>query len=133
MPTPDEKFEIYLRQFHPSDPEPLLLKTRVRMHLAAYTRTIFAAGIAIAALVIVAILLLYPQEKHLTQSTGIAPVGKPYVEASQPFTIRSANARLAASSSFKTAIDEIAFPGPATPLPQNMHSALAALGKGPTL
>jgi hypothetical protein len=47
----------------------------------------------------------------------------------KPFTMRSANAWLATSPSFKAAVDELAFRSPASPVPQGKQSAVAVLSK----
>jgi hypothetical protein len=133
VPVPDDKFEIYLRQFSPCQPEPLPIKPRVYTHWATRGKTIFTTGMAIAAVVVVAILLTYPRTNHFQQSEGGLSTNATHIEVARPLTIRSANTILGEAPSFKAAIDGIAFSRPATQLPKEMHSALSVLSKEPQL
>ena len=127
----DQKFERYLKQFRPLTPEPLPDNRQVRM---TSHRFVHAAGVVAAA----AFLVVISSAVYLRRNPIHLPVGAgPTKDAerstdSQPLTIGRANALLIRSPSFKTAIDQIAFRSPAIQIPDDSHSALAALSKEKT-
>ena len=127
----DERFENYLKQFHPLAPEALPTEKRggARQRLS-----VFAAWVAAAVVVlIVTVLMMRPRSKpaHSEESTGsIARVGQ--LTYPQALTIGSANALLARAPSFKAAIDRVAFPPQTEQLPQGTQRLLAVLGKEDT-
>ena len=129
MPIPDEeRFEHYLKQFRPLAPEPLHAETPARTIRRPFVLAVWAT--AAAAVLIVAVLALYFRTGRPQAIEKVA--GTEQLVNAQPLTIRSANALLASSSSFKAAVDEMAFEPKATPLSKEKHSALAVLSKEKT-
>jgi hypothetical protein len=131
VPTPDDKFEVYLKQFRPHEPEPLPMRTFTRSK--DVRKKMAAKGLAVAAIITVAGLLAYTRGKHFTMGPDNPSRDLSHAEPTQPLTIHSANARLSAAPSFKAAIDEMAFPPAKAPRPKEMRSALDALSEGPEL
>lgn len=128
MLTPDEKqFEAYLKRFRPLVPEPLQMKRHAKVSRRAF---VLAWSTAAAAVVLAAAGLAVHVRMDRTRSSRtiehVLPAGR--LVRAQPLTIRSANASLASSSSFKAAIDGMAF-REGTPLPKDKRSALAVLSE----
>lgn len=103
----DEQFERYLKQFRPLAPDAL----PTEKHKSARSTFVLAAWAAVAAVVSVALLILFP---HLHQSSprddAAEWVGANSAEMPQSLTIRSANALLTHAPSFKAAVDALAAP-----------------------
>ena len=129
MPTlDDERFEAYLKQFRPLVPEPL--PTVEPSHGARRT---FAPGAwaaaAVAVLVLVA-LTLHMRTNRAPIAETVGSVGNPeHLQDSQPLTMRSANALMAKTPSFKAMVDDMAFRSQTVPLPKGKRSAVAVLRK----
>jgi hypothetical protein len=128
VPTPDdEQFEAFLRQFRPLVPETLASRDR-----APQSRNSFVLGAWISAAA--AVLITVGFTVHLRSHR--AAVSHPASNAasaqqpvpSQPLTLRSANALLAAPS-FKAAVDHMAFHSQTIPLPRGQQSAIAVLSQ----
>ena len=124
--SPDKnQFEAYLKTFRPRDTGPLQVSKR------HYSRRTFAvSGFAVVAVTIllVAGLTIYfrhPRE-HVTQTTEHTATTQ---SIATPLTIRSANALLFTSSSFKAAVDEMTFQSSQVPISKDKLSALAELSK----
>jgi hypothetical protein len=126
----DEKFDRYLKQFRPLAPEPLPRKRQARMN---NRRFVVAAGIAAAAALVVVSLTVHLRRNPIHSPVGAGPTDDARQAAdSRSLTIGRANALLARSPSFKTAIDRIAFQSPAIQMQDDSHSALARLSKEKT-
>ena len=122
---PDDELERYLRQFRPLSPDRTPFEEQFP---TLWWGRPLATWAAVAALVIVAFLILYPRvrpssDRDEAQWTGAALAGAP-----QPLTIQSANALLTRAPSFKAAVDALAVP-PLTPSFGVKQSALDVLSK----
>lgn len=105
MPVlPDDQFESYLRQFHPLPPDGMKFERR---GLAPQPQ-MMAVWAAVAAVVIVASLILYPRAQRSNQPDVARWVGVDPTITTAPLTIQSANAMLARAPSFKAAVDAMA-------------------------
>jgi len=131
VPTPDdERFEHYLRQFRPLDPEPLPNEQPARV---THRRFLLAAwALAAAAVLFVAALTMQlrrdPAEPAHPHDTGIA-VSAERLMNPMPLSVGTANAFLAQSPSVKSTLDQMAFQSQTAQIPKGKRSALAALGK----
>lgn len=127
MHADDERFEVYLKQFRPRQPEPLPNESRTRL-----TRRVFALG-ACATAVAVAVIAIALMMRHGSQLNHSADGAEPgYVEpatVSQPLTIHKANALLAHAPSLKAAMDLMAFHPQNAEWPKNQQSVLFVLSK----
>ena len=129
MPTPDdERFEAYLKQFRPLVPEPLPMVERSHRARRRFAPGAWAAA-AVAVLVLVALTLhIRTNRAPVTETIGNA--GNPeHLQDSQPLTMRSANALMAKTPSFKAMVDDMAFRSQTVPLPKGKRSAVAVLRK----
>ena len=130
MPIPDdERFERYLREFKPVAADPLLLERRKpliwRSWVFAFSAT---ALIALVALLFMARLRRQPAGAPSARRTA-QPAALHELANSQPLTLQRANDLLTHASSFKAALDGVAFHRQRTNLPQGSESALANLSK----
>jgi len=123
----DERFEGYLREFRPLEPERLPVKhgtsRRVVIHFAAWT--------AAAALLLVTAALtlrLTPGPARPSRTAEWNADDAPFTNP-QPLTIAEANALLARSPSVQAVIDRLAFQPEAIQQAKGKQSALAALSK----
>jgi hypothetical protein len=125
----DEQFERYLKEFHPLAPD--ALPTEKRKDRRAPRIVALAAWVAAAAAVLgVVALTIFPRLDGTHSSLGAVPeFSTERLANTQPLTVRRANALLATAPSFEEAVEEMAFPPPATQLPKDKHSALAVLSK----
>ena len=126
----DEKFELYLKRFHPINPDPIPTLRAGR----AFERPL-RLGVWVAA--IAAILLLGTLVLHLrgpvVVPNAIHDVGSTARQVPlEPLTMRSANAWLTTAPSFKAAIDDLAFRSESDPIPQGKQSAVAVLSEEKT-
>lgn len=128
MLTPDEKqFEAYLKRFRPLVPESLQMKTHAKVTRRASVLAWWTAAAAVTLLAAaISVYVRMDRTRSARTIERVVPAGR--LVGAQPLTIRSANAYLASSSSFKAAIDELAF-RQGTPLPKDKHSALAVLSE----
>lgn len=129
MQTPDyEQFELYLKRFDPTAPEPML-----RIDVASRRPFGLGAGLAaFAAIFIVGIILVWhvrSSSRLVVSSTVRDAVPAERHAPLEPLTMRSASAWLTTAPSFKAAIDDLAFRSQSNPLPQDKQSAVAVLGK----
>jgi hypothetical protein len=128
MPIPDdESFERYLRQFRPVAPEPLPIKRRGH---AISRWWVFALPAAAAVAVLVASVLAIYFRNRSTRSPGtknLAAIEE--VTNAEPLTRGRANDLLAHASSFKAAVDAVAFQRQRSQLSKGTRSALATLSK----
>jgi hypothetical protein len=122
----DKHFEKYLKQFRPLAPEELPAETYINSRARS---TLVAALAAVAAIVISALLILYPGAQHSGPRDGAAQwAGVPPAGASEPLTIQSADALLTHAASFKAAVDAIAVPSHTTSF-NGKQSAFDVLSK----
>jgi hypothetical protein len=121
----DKQFEAYLKTFRPLAASPLPTN-----YGRSTRRTLSVAGFALVAATILLVIGLVIHSRHrqdrVTQTTERTPAAQSTV---LPLTIRSANVLLATSSSFKAAVDEMAFQPRPIPIPKNKLSALGVLSK----
>ena len=112
MPIPDpvrddEQFEQYLKQFRALAPDAL----PTEKHRSARSTFVLAAWAAVAAVVIIALLILYPRlQQSGTRDDAARWPGRTGAETPQSLTIQSANALLTHAPSFKAAVDALAVP-----------------------
>jgi hypothetical protein len=128
---PDDHFESYLKQFRPLPPEPARFKQRgfKKRGSTRWRAQPAAVWAAVAAVVIVALLTLYPRARQPRRpDDAVQWVGGAYTGNLQPLTIQSANAMLAHAPSFKAAVDAIAVPSNTTSF-DGKQSALDVLSK----
>jgi hypothetical protein len=127
--TPDDhQFEAYLKRFHPIAAEPV-----PTISVGHSFRRSLSPGIWLAA--VAAILVIGVVDVHIRGNRAVVPhtdsdaVFTERHAPSEPLTMRSANAWLATASSFKAAVDDLAFRSATSPLPQGQQSAVAVLSK----
>lgn len=122
----DEHFEEYLKRFRPLASEELPIE-KYRNRPAR--SMLVPALAAVAAIVIGALLILYPGVRHSgPRDEATQWAGVPHAAATQPLTIQSANALLTQSPSFKAAVDAMAVPSRTSSF-NGKQSALDVLGK----
>lgn len=130
MHTPnDEQFERYLKQFRPVAPEVLpsagtSLGSHRSLRLGAWVA-------ALAALLMFGTLILVMRRIRVVVAPQ-APRDVASMEqraASEPLTLRSANAWLARAPSFHAAVDALAFRSSDNSVRQGQQSAVALLSK----
>jgi len=120
----DEHFERYLKQFRPLAPQALPEQSG-----AARSTLALAAWAAVAAVVIVALLVLYPRVQQAgPRDDAVHWTGPSHAETPQSLTIQSANALLTHAPSFKAAVDAMAVPSRAASF-DGKQSALDVLSK----
>jgi hypothetical protein len=103
----DEQFERYLKQFRPLAPDALPSEK----HRSARSTFVLVAWAAVAAVVIIALLILYPRLQQSNPRDDAAQwSGRTSAETPQSLTIQSANALLTHAPSFKAAVDALAVP-----------------------
>lgn len=130
MQTPDdEKFEMYLKRFAPIAPEPIPAFRSGYASRRSFRLSAWVTALA-AMLIVIGTAILHDRggrtvvpnmAQHVTSARGGELLG--------PLTMRRANKWLAAASSFKTAIDDMAFRSEAESIPEGQQSAIAVLGK----
>jgi len=124
----DERFEAYLKQFSPLVPEPLPAvgprhRTQRMFVLGAWAATA-------AAILVLGALIVHVRTNRARVTETVRNVGNAErTQAGQPLTMRSANALMARSPSFKAMVDDLAFRSQTVPLPKGKRSAIAVLGK----
>ena len=126
----DERFEQYLKGFHPIAPLPLPIQRSVWASRRAVAMAALAGAAAV--LVVAAVMLRSRPGRNQSSQIETRPVAVEQSANSQPLTIRSANAMLAQAPSTKTAIDSMAWQSQKTRVPRGKRSALAELSKEKT-
>jgi hypothetical protein len=129
VPTPDdEQFEAFLRQFRPLVPETLASRDRAPRSRDSF---VLGAGISAAAAVLIAVGFTLHIRSHRTAVSNPASHAASAQQPvpSEPLTLRSANALLAAAPSFKAAVDHMAFHSQTIPLPHGQQSAIGVLSQ----
>ena len=129
MQTPDdEQFEAYLKRFHPIAPEPV--PTLSVGHASRRSPPLGIWLAAVAAILVIGAVILHVRSSRIVVSNTASDAAVSERHApSEPLTMRSANAWLAAAPSFKAAVDDLAFRSETSPLPQGKQSAVAVLSK----
>ena len=128
MPIPDdERFEAYLKQFHPLVPGPL--PASGSRHRARGRFVLWAGAAAAVAILIGATALHIHTERVRVAATTSSPATPDRLTDGQPLTMRSANALMVKAPSFKALVDDMAFRSQTIPLPKGKLSAVAVLGK----
>jgi hypothetical protein len=123
----EDRFEAYLKQFHPLAGEPLQLQMPRRATRRSLT---LAAWAAAAAVILIALMLVsHPRRGHTLSSGGPKSSAAGELADSQPLTIGSANALLTHAPSVKEALDRVPFHSPSPQLPKGTQSALAVLSE----
>jgi hypothetical protein len=127
VPIPDdERFEAYLRQFHPLVPKPF--PTSGSRHRGPGRFAVWAgAAAAVAILVGAAVLHIHSQRVHVAM-TG-SPATPNRLMDGQPLTMRSANASMVKAPTFKALVEDMAFRSQTVSFPGGKLSAVAVLGK----
>jgi len=127
--TPDdEQFEAYLKRFHPIAPEPV--PTLSVGHASRRSPPLGIWLAAVAAILVIGAVILHVRSSRIVVSNTASDAAVSERHApSEPLTMRSANAWLAAAPSFKAAVDDLAFRSETSPLPQGKQSAVAVLSK----
>jgi negative regulator of sigma E activity len=124
VPTDDEKFETYLKQFRPVVPDPLAVERAVKVPRRAWIAGAWIVAIAAVVLIALALHLRNTRIGHEAVSRSAAPV-----DLSRPLTMRAANALLNAAPSYKAVIDDMAFRSENSAVATGKQSAVAVLSK----
>ena len=127
MPNPDdERFAIYLKQFRPLPPDALPVDEIGQASDRHFGLTVWVVGGVVAIMILGAVSL--PVLNHrATVNSDQSAVNLP--PPTPPLTVRSANALLATSPSYRSVMNELAFPTKSSPAAKDKQSALAVLGK----
>lgn len=125
MPIPeDDRFESYLKQFRPVVPDALPLNE----HRREFWQRPLVRFAAVAAVVILAVVSLYIADRRVpanwSESASIE-----FAEPPKTLTMREANALLASSPSYRSAVNNLAFRNRTITIPNGKQSALALLAK----
>lgn len=121
----DERFEAYLKQFRPLTPDPLPLEGIATKRQSHFSYATWAVGIlATMAIFVISFRILHNRVSRQADHGVFVQAQAP----AWPMTIRDANALLATTPSYKSAMDELTLPQ-SSALPQNKQSALAVLAK----
>jgi hypothetical protein len=121
----DEQFEEYLKRFRPLVPDPLPVR---KLGPAPRPLILAAAALGTVAIIVLGVASL----RILKQHGSVAPDHSASVEnlvPARPLTLRDANVLLETSPSYKSAMDELAFPCQRSTVPKENQSALALLAK----
>lgn len=119
-----DQFENYLRQFDPLPPPRLRFETGSARALPQA----ITAWAAMAALVIVAWMMLYPRAQRANRPDHGAPWAGSPAGSARPLTVQSANALLNRAPSFKEAVEALASPSHETSS-ERQQSAFSVLSK----
>jgi hypothetical protein len=127
VPNPDdERFEIYLKQFRPLLPDRLPGNEINPASDRHFGLTIWVLG-GVMAIVFLGVVSLRILNHRATLNSNQSAVK--LLPPTPPLTVRSANALLAASPSYRAVMNELAFPIKSSPAAKDKQSALAVLGK----
>ena len=124
MPTDDEKFETYLKQFRPIVPDPLRVERAVKEPRRTWIGVAWVVAMAAAVLITLVLHMRNTRVGH----EAITPTPAT-VDLSRPLTMRTANALLNAAPSYKAVIDDMAFRSENSEITQGKQSAVAVLSK----
>ncbi len=129
MPIPDEeRFEAYLKQFRPLVPEPIPTSGSRDRARGGFVLLWVGAASGVALLVGAAALHIHTQRVRFAQTTSSPATTDPLTDR-QPLTMRSANALIEKSPSFKVLVDGMAFRSQTIPVPKGKLSAVSVLAK----
>jgi hypothetical protein len=121
----DEQFEAYLKRFRPSLPDPPALRKLkpARRPLLLAVTALGTVAIVMAGVASFRILAHHDsvESDHARSVENLMPA--------HPLTLRQANALLETAPSYKSAMDELAFPRQSSTFPKENQSALAVLAK----
>lgn len=124
----DEQFEKYLEEFCPLVPDALpLTELRPERHRPR-TLILATAALAAVAMVILGVASFQRLNHRSSSETGSSISVRGPVPA-HPLTLRQADALLETAPSYKSAMDELAFPPQSSAVPKENQSALAVLAK----
>jgi hypothetical protein len=122
----DERFETYLKQFHPQVPDPLPVNEVKRASGPHFGLTIWVVGCVLAMVIWAAAGFRVLNHQHADVSYHSAGVKLP---VSAPLTLRRANDLLATAPSYKAVMNELTVQPKSSPVPKDKQSALAVLSK----
>ena len=123
----DEQFEIYLKQYRPLAPPPLVRGWGD----ATRGRHVFAALVAVAAAILVGAILT----SHRRARPNLPAQGAPPLESTEPttnpgsLTLGGANALFAHAESLEAALDRLTMQSRDIEVPEGKQSAFAVLGQ----
>jgi hypothetical protein len=121
----DEQFEKYLTRFRPLIPDPLPVRKLKPMRRPRLLATAVLGAVAIVILGVVSFRILDRHPPAGSQrSASVENLGPAH-----PLTLREANALLETAPSYKSAMDDLAFPRQSSTVPKENQSALALLAK----
>jgi hypothetical protein len=121
----DERFEKYLKQFRPIVPDALPLRQEGKESWRRHS-ALRKWAIGVAAIVIISLVGFYIGKDRMAHKPSPASV---QVDLTQPLTMRDANALLSSASSYKAAVDNLAFRSQGAMIPKDKQSAFAVLAK----
>lgn len=125
----DEQFEKYLKGFRPLPPDALPVRDLGPLPARRARPLLLAtAGLGAIAAVILGVASFHVLNHHTSSETRPSTSVRGPVPG-QPLTLRDANALLEAAPSYKSAMDELAFPRESSTMPNKNQSALAVLAK----
>ena len=121
----DERFERYLKQFHPLIPDALPINKPARRVPSYWVFAIWAAGVATAIILGVISFRMIPNRVSGPSSPESVSVNAPM----EPLTMRDANSMLATAPSYQAALEEMAFHPRRPTVPKDKQSAVEVLAK----
>lgn len=121
----NERFEKYLKQFHPLVPDdlPLQIRSATRRPLALAIWIPGAAAMVIFGVTGLRIL------NHRVHDQSSDPVSVKVPAPMPPLTMQHANTLLATAPSYKAVMNELAFPPKSSSISKDKESALTVLAK----
>ena len=126
MPTlDDERYERYLKQFHPLIPDALPINKQARQWPSYWVFARWSTGIATAIILGVIGFRLLPNRVSGPSRPESVRVNAPM----EPLTMRAANSRLATAPSYQAALEELAFHPRHSRVPKDKQSAVEVLAK----
>ena len=126
MPTSDdERFEKYLKQFHPLVPDALPIKRRERALPWHWVGIRSAGTVALIIFGVISFRIIHNRVSGRPASPQSLGVSAPM----QSLTMRDANSLLAGAPSYKAALDGMAFHRQGSTVPKDKQSAVAVLAK----
>jgi hypothetical protein len=125
----DDQFKDYLKRFQPVEPDSIPARD---VSTARRWPTLAMRFAAAAAIVLIAVLVLYLRSKRVAPTTAHDMPSPEQHTAVAPLTMRSANALLTKGQPFNAVVDDLAFRPRTDPVPQGQQSALAVLSKEKT-
>jgi hypothetical protein len=125
VPTSDdERFERYLKQFHPLVPDALPIKRRERALSRHWVGIRNAGAVAVIIFGVISFRIIHNRVSGRPASPQSLGVSAP-----MQLTMRDANSLLAGAQSYKAALDGMAFHRQGSTVPKDKQSAVAVLAK----